>query len=182
MTRGRNNGVVRGKKGRARRERSAGGVVYRRDAGDVRSTPHPPDSRVPDGRSATDVGPLFLLICDSYGKWGFPKGHLERGERAATAALREVMEETGLRSLKLIGSIATIEWYFRLHGDLIHKNCQYFLMETDAVNTRPQESEGISACRWATLSEARDLIPYDNARVVLQQAHDMIVRPAPVPG
>jgi bis(5'-nucleosidyl)-tetraphosphatase len=155
--------VSTGRKGkRARRESSAGGVVF---------------------RSAEQ--PLFLVIRDSYGNWGFPKGHLERGERAATAALREVMEETGLRSLKLIGAIATIEWYFRLHGDLIHKNCQYFLMETDAVDTQPQESEGISACRWATLGEARDLIPYDNARVVLQQAYDMIVTgqaPATVPG
>lgn len=146
-------GVSSGQKEkRARRERSAGGVVF---------------------RSAEQ--PLFLVIRDSYGNWGFPKGHLERGERAATAALREVMEETGLRSLKLIGAIATIEWYFRLHGDLIHKNCQYFLMETDAVETQPQESEGISACRWATLSEALDLIRYDNARAVLQQAHAMIV-------
>jgi 8-oxo-dGTP pyrophosphatase MutT (NUDIX family) len=143
-----------GRKGkRARRESSAGGVVF----------------RVPDAGE-----PLFLLICDSYGKWGFPKGHLERGERAETAAIREVMEETGLRALNLVGSISTIEWFFRLHGDLIHKNCQYFLMETRVAETRPQASEGISACRWATVSEANELISYENSRSVLTRAREMV--------
>lgn len=121
-----------------------------------------------------DGTPLFLLIRDSYGHWGFPKGHLERGERAGTAALREVMEETGLRALSLRGSVATIEWFFRFQGSLIHKNCEFFLMETDATGTRPQKSEGITACKWATLDEARELISYENARDVLQRAHEMV--------
>ena len=140
------------KKGRARRETSAGGVVF----------------RVVGGQ------PLFLLIRDGYGNWGFPKGHLERGERAETAALREVMEETGLRALTLVGPISTIEWWFRLHGDLIHKSCQYFLMETEVARTKPQQSEGISDCRWMTGDEARDVIPYENARAVFQQARDLV--------
>jgi bis(5'-nucleosidyl)-tetraphosphatase len=157
-----------GKRGRARHERSAGGVVFR-FAETVDPRRKNDSTRKPEGI------PLFLLICDSYGKWGFPKGHVERGERAATAALREVMEETGIRALKLVGSIATIEWFFRLHGTLIRKECEYFLMETEAAETRPQESEGISECRWADLAEARDLIPYENARTVLARAHEMVV-------
>ena len=149
------------RKARARREASAGGIVFRVVAGQ----------------------PLFLLIRDSYGNWGFPKGHLERGERAETAALREVMEETGLRDLRLIGPISTIEWWFRLHGDLIHKHCQFFLMETESERTKPQASEGISDCRWMTADEARDLIPYENARDVFRQARDLVAtrQSTPVP-
>ena len=41
---------------RARLETSAGGVVMHRRNGE----------------------PIYLLIRDSYGNWGFPKGHLER--------------------------------------------------------------------------------------------------------
>lgn len=149
----------------ARHESSAGGVVFR-----IADALH--------SARKTHAGgaPLFLLICDSYEKWGFPKGHVERGERADTAALREVMEETGLRALTLVGPppIATIEWFFRFRGELIHKNCQYFLMETATENTKPQKSEGISACRWATVDEARELLSYDNAREVLQRAHEMV--------
>lgn len=139
------------KSGRARREASAGGVVF----------------RVVDGR------PLFLLIRDSYGHWGFPKGHLERGERADTGALREVMEETGLRDVSVLGAITAIEWYFRFRGTLIHKNCQFFLMETSVSGTKPQRSEGITACRWTSLEDALGLIEYENARAVLKSASDM---------
>jgi len=143
-----------GRKGeaRTRRESSAGGVVF----------------RVAEGR------PLFLLICDSYGNWGFPKGHLEPGEHADSAALREVMEETGLEAVSVIGAIETIEWRFRFRGTLIHKNCQFFLMEAAAAGTKPQKSEGITACRWATIDEAQDLIRYENARAVLRHAHDLL--------
>jgi 8-oxo-dGTP pyrophosphatase MutT (NUDIX family) len=142
---------------RTKRERSAGGVVVRR----------------------VDGIPRFLLIRDSYGHWGFPKGHLERGERAATAALREVMEETGLRALSLIGSIATISWFFRFRGALIHKQCEFFLMESASDRTKPQRSEGITACMWATIDEAAEMIGYENARDVLRQADAMLARERP---
>ena len=118
--------------------------------------------------------PLYLLIQDRYGNWGFPKGHLERGERADTAALREVMEETGLRAVSVVGAIETIEWHFRFRGSLIHKDCQFFLMETSAAVTKPQKSEGITACRWATIEEGQQLIGYENARGVLRRAHQMV--------
>jgi len=133
-------------------ETSSGGVVFRIDGGQ----------------------PLYLLIRDSYQNWGFPKGHLERGERSDTAALREVMEETGLRQVSVVKSIAAIEWRFRFRGRLIQKNCEFFLMESPSGETRPQKSEGITACRWTTIEEAQALIGYENARGVLTQANVML--------
>jgi 8-oxo-dGTP diphosphatase len=120
----------------------------------------------------------FLLIRDSYGNWGFPKGHLERGEPADIAAVREVMEETGLRSLRVVGSIASIEWFFRFRGALIQKNCQFFLMESENATTEPQKSEGITDCRWTEADEAQTLIVYENARGVLRAAVEMVAAQA----
>jgi 8-oxo-dGTP pyrophosphatase MutT (NUDIX family) len=137
---------------KARLETSAGGVVYRLDGG----------------------RPLFLLIRDSYRNWGFPKGHLEDGERAEAAAVREVREETGLASLEVRAAIETIDWYFRFRGRLIHKVCHFFLMETDRSDTSPQRTEGITACRWAPFEEAREAISYANARAVLERAHELV--------
>ncbi len=137
---------------RSRQERSAGGVVVR----------------------ITGSERVYLLIRDSYGHWGFPKGHLERGERADRAAVREVMEETGLRSVTMVGTIATIDWHFRMRGTLIHKHCEFFLMQTDVAATKPQRSEGITACKWVTAAEARELIGYENARDVLRRADEMV--------
>lgn len=138
---------------RATRETSAGGVVYRLE----------------------DGAPLFLLIRDSYANWGFPKGHLEAGERADEAALREVREETGLAELELRGTIDTIDWYFRFRGRLIHKACHFFLMETTQSETAPQSAEGITACQWIGYDQARDAISYANARAVLRHAQQMVV-------
>jgi 8-oxo-dGTP pyrophosphatase MutT (NUDIX family) len=142
---------------RARRETSAGGVVFRVGAG-------------PDG---TPV-PLFLLIRDSYRNWGFPKGHLEAGEEPPAAAVREVSEETGLADVALRGEIETIDWYFRFRGRLIHKVCYFYLMETGCEQTEPQRAEGITACRWAPIDDALRMISYANARRVLQRAHEMV--------
>jgi len=143
---------------RAQRETSAGGVVYRLHAGHA----------------------VFLLIRDSYQNWGFPKGHLESGERAEDAAVREVREETGIADLALRGQIETIDWYFRFRGQLIHKVCHFYLMETTQASTNPQQAEGITACRWVSYDEARSAISYANARKVLARAHEMIVGPVQV--
>ena len=56
-------------------ERSCGAVVYRMDAGQ----------------------PLYLLIKNKRSAhWGFPKGHMEKGETQEETAKREVLEETGM--------------------------------------------------------------------------------------
>jgi 8-oxo-dGTP pyrophosphatase MutT (NUDIX family) len=141
---------------RARLETSAGGVVVRMS------------------READVERPLFLIIRDSYNNWGFPKGHVEDGERPEAAALREVSEETGLDRLTVRSTIDTIDWYFRFRGRLIHKVCHFYLMVTDFSDTSPQRSEGITACRWEPYEDAAQLVSYANARDVLRRANEML--------
>lgn len=141
---------------RAKQEVSAGGVVFRVDAG----------------------RPLFLLIRDSYANWGFPKGHLEQGEAPERAAIREVVEETGLASVESRGPIETIDWYFRFRGRLIHKVCHFYLMESEDDRTNPQQAEGITACLWVTYDDATGMISYANARQVLKRAQEMVTEAA----
>ena len=141
-----------GKTQRAKKEVSAGGVVFRRG---------------PEGQVS------FLLIRDSYGHWGFPKGHVEAGETEAQAAARETQEETGLADLRLHAPIAVIDWYFRLRGRLIHKFCHFFLFESPAGDPVPQLDEGITECRWCRFDEAVADVDYANAREVLRRAGDL---------
>lgn len=112
----------------------------------------------------------FLLIRDPYQNWGLPKGHVERGERAEQAAVREVTEETGIAELEMRAALSTIDWFFRDGTDLIHKYCHFFLMETTMAATEPQLDEGITECIWLTLDEALSTLTYDNARTVLEAA------------
>ncbi len=46
-------------------------------------------------------GTKVLLIKDRFGKWTWPKGHIEKGETSEDAALREITEETGLRNVSI---------------------------------------------------------------------------------
>ncbi|MGQ0640425.1 MAG: NUDIX hydrolase [Gemmatimonadaceae bacterium] len=135
-----------------RSETSAGGVVVRRSGDDM----------------------LVLLIRDSYGKWGFPKGHLQEGEAADVAAARETAEETGLADLRVLEALETIKWRFQWRGQLVHKTCHFFLMQSETESTSPQIAEGITACRWTTFDRAHELIAYANARDVLRQARERI--------
>lgn len=129
-------------------------------------------------RRTPDRQPTYLLIRDSYGHWGFPKGHLERGESPAAAAARETTEETGLAVLDLRGPIETIDWYFRLRGKLIHKFCHFFLFECANGEPVPQLEEGITECQWFLLDEALDQLGYENAKGVLRRASSLI-EPSP---
>jgi 8-oxo-dGTP pyrophosphatase MutT (NUDIX family) len=140
-------------KRRAELEVSAGGIVFRRVAGE---------------------GARYLLIRDSYNNWGFPKGHLEGDESPAEAAMRETAEETGLSQLVLQGPIRVIDWHFRFRGRHIHKYCHFFLFESPGGDASPQVDEGITACQWRPLSEALDILSYDNARGVLKRAGEMV--------
>ena len=134
----------------AKIELSAGGVIYRRRPGD---------------------GLQLLIIKDSYGNWGFPKGHIEEGESPPEGALRECREETGLQELRVVEHLGATDWYFRASGELVHKFCDHFLVEAGPTEkAKPQVKEGIQACEWLTPDEALSRITYSNARHVARLA------------
>jgi 8-oxo-dGTP pyrophosphatase MutT (NUDIX family) len=111
-----------------------------------------------------------LLIRDPYQNWGLPKGHLEAGEDALAAALREVNEETGLSALDVTGELGSIEWYFRNEDRLVHKVCSFFLMRCEDGEARPEVTEGITECEWLTFDRAIERVTYENAREMIRAA------------
>lgn len=133
-------------------EKSAGGVVLRWMEG----------------------APHVLLIRDPYGNWGLPKGHLEEGEDARQAAVREVAEETGLDHLEVGPEVETIEWFFRRRGGLIHKFCTFFLMRSTEGDVVPEVGEGITECAWLPFAGATERITYENARGTLQRVQTIL--------
>lgn len=74
-----------------------------------------------------------------------PKGHIEEGEDAATAAMREVEEETGLAGLSIIEQLPT-SWHCYLYEDewRLKPTYWYLMATTDPSATQPQTDEDIT--------------------------------------
>jgi 8-oxo-dGTP diphosphatase len=132
---------------------AAGCVVYRHDAAGA---------------------PLLLLIYDKYGRWTLPKGHLEDGETEQVAAVREVLEETGL-SGELGALVTRVVYTVRSKRGLERlKQVAFFLLHVDSSEARPQIEEGISLAEWFAPEEALARIGYAQVRDVLARALTML--------
>lgn len=135
----------------ARREFSAGGIVFRKR-----------------GR-AIEV----LLIKDAYGRWTWPKGKIDQSERSQDAAVREIKEEVGLNNIRVLGKVGRSNYFFRLRGELIFKTVFFFLIEAlNNENLRVQESE-IQDARWFKPKEALAFVEYKGAKELLEKAIKM---------
>jgi diadenosine hexaphosphate hydrolase (ATP-forming) len=91
-------------------------------------------------------------------RWTFPKGHLEAGEDAPEAALREVEEETGW-ACRIEAPLTTARYRFRHDGREVAKEVRWFLM-APLRKTGSRDPVEVMAVRWASLEAARRLISY----------------------
>ena len=128
-----------------------------------------------------DNQPHVLLILDQYGKWTFPKGHLEAGEDAATAAVREVYEETGIRGV-LGAHIDRISYLVvNKKGQQVRKHVDFFVMTTTQHTVTLQHEEGISAYQWVPPAAAQSLIGYTQHQTILTAALRVYAATPPAP-
>jgi 8-oxo-dGTP pyrophosphatase MutT (NUDIX family) len=127
--------------------RAAGGVVFREQ-----------------------VGRLEVLLIATHGnrRWSLPKGRIERGENAETAAVREVLEETGALA-RVVAPLETVEYYFFAQRTRrFHKFVEYFVMAYESGVLVPQASE-VDAAEWVGVEEARTRLSYPNDRKLLEK-------------
>ena len=95
-----------------------------------------------------------VLLIFRRGKWDLPKGKLDPGESITDCAIREVIEETGLKNLTLIGKIGSSSYCYKEKGQLVLKQVQWFSMETsDHHALTPQAEEDITDLKWVPLQE-----------------------------
>ena len=98
-----------------------------------------------------------LLTIKRNGLWDLPKGKIEKHEDRQAAALREVMEETGLNMLNISDKVG--ETYHAYYEDehLLLKETHWYLMQSSGKGIlTPQIEEGITEAVWKPLSFFKD--------------------------
>ena len=85
------------------------------------------------------------------GFWDLPKGKLDLGETIEACALREVMEETGMRDLHLKGLILTTKHQYHdpYLNEPVEKTTYWYKMTTGVLQEGvPQTEEDIEVLEW----------------------------------
>ena len=145
----------RGRRGlRKVEETSAGGLVVDRSGGT----------------------PVVALIgrLDRRGRllWSLPKGHLEAGETAEDAAIREVEEETGIRG-RVVAPLGTIDYWFVAEDRRIHKTVHHYLLEAAGGELSDADLE-VDEVAWVPLGELTARLAYAGERRLAETAAGLL--------
>jgi 8-oxo-dGTP diphosphatase len=128
-------------------------------------------------RGTTEV---LLVHRPKYDDWSFPKGKLEPGESPRTAAVREVLEETGV-DVRLGPALAP-QAYLVENGTGRLKHVHYWvgraLGDHDVSAYEPNAE--IDEVRWMPLEEAIGRLTYDYDRATLAEARPFARRSVPL--
>ena len=137
-----------------RHEVSAGGVVYRTgDAG----------NEICLAARRTRRGELA---------WGLPKGNVEPEETPEAAAVREVLEETGLDA-EIEHDLGTIRYFYVWEGVRVHKQVRFFLMRGTGGDVADHDEE-MEDVRWFPLGRVVRRAAYRGEREVLERALELL--------
>lgn len=110
--------------------------------------------------------------------WFTPGGGLEPGETPRDAALREVLEETGVRLPSVTGPVFEQEMDFTFEGEPLHQYEQFFVayvhgVEINSAGWTDLEKRTMLESRWWSLDElestSETVYPHNLAELVRAQ-------------
>ncbi len=119
-------------------------------------------------------GVEFLLLHYQSGHWDFPKGHIEDNETKEEAALRELMEETGLKAELYQGFQEEFSYFFRYPNstELIKKKVYFFIGKSESKDVvLSHEHRGYL---WLPYKKALDQLTFKNAKELLKKVDNFL--------
>jgi len=135
-----------------KRQFSAGGVVYKKEANNKT---------------------LWLLTQPKdTDRWQFPKGWIEKGETAQNAALREIKEEAGIVG-EIVERIGSSSWWFVEDGEKVFKTTTYFLVKAKK-DTGQFDQKEIERVIWFPFDEAREKLTFESDKKTLTKGQEIL--------
>lgn len=125
-------------------EKSCGMIVFNKESGELK----------------------VLLVHHNIGHWGFPKGHVEENETENETAIRETLEETGIKAKRVSDFRQVITYKPK---DNAIKDVVFFIGIPDDNKVAPQLTEVSEAC-FVEVGDALNLISHDDERKLLKNA------------
>ena len=122
----------------------------------------------------------YLLLHYEAGHWGFPKGHIEKGESIEETARREIEEETDLKEIKFYPEFKKwFRYFFKSYpqGDKkerenIMKIATFLLAE--APRGEVKVSHEHSEFKWLPYKEALEQITFKKTKELLKEANNFL--------
>ncbi|MBC7419033.1 MAG: NUDIX domain-containing protein [Pedobacter sp.] len=116
-----------------------------------------------------------ILLIFRRGKWDLPKGKLDEGETIEECAVREVEEETGLRSVQL-GELIDVSLHNYVEkGKDIEKETYWYAMKVEGEqHLVAQAEEDIVDIKWVKESELSTYLAntYNNIIDIIEKYYD----------
>ena len=103
--------------------------------------------------------------------WSLPKGHIEEGETPEQAAIREVEEETGIKS-EISRSLGVIDFWFMAGGKRIHKTVHHYLFKEVGGVLTPQVTE-VDDVNWFPLEEIVERLAYPDEKKLIARSGEL---------
>jgi ADP-ribose pyrophosphatase YjhB (NUDIX family) len=104
--------------------------------------------------------------------WSLPKGHVEAGETAEVAAVREVEEETGIHG-HVLAPLGVIDFWFVVEDRRIHKTVHHFLLEADGGELSDEDVE-VDEVAWVDLGDLPTRLEYADERRLLERLPELL--------
>ena len=97
-----------------------------------------------------------VLMIYRRNRWDLPKGHIDTGEDALTAAKREVEEETGVSGLKFVSELCNTLHAYNVYGEWELKCTYWFAFDCCGGDTTAQTEEDIESAVWCDKSAIKE--------------------------
>ena len=99
---------------------------------------------------------------------GLPKGHIDPGEDALAAAVREVREEAGVE-VELVCELGEVRYWYSRAGRAVPKGVHFFLFRYAGGDPADHDEE-VQEARWMPLAQACEQLTYEGEREILGRA------------